>query len=1039
MPEFLGSGTTYFVNPSDADLGEFDPLRDTLGFGDISVHGLILCTLADGTAAIVNPWSDPLEVQALTGLRWSDLSVENFSIVGNEHLRQDIGAVLSWEQGIGPRDTDTIYLRSHQFGVQEVVDGFDPTTMKISFLYVGTRERLSVTDTAEGLLIAFEPSGQSLLLRGIQRSDLIGANLEFHHDQVVEDNLEVAFGFTADQVTLVSREGLLTPEAPPGESTDGYQERQGEWVHPDAAVADGDSSDYSMQDHGMDMADSDTEAPSEIPPAPSIASIQLSVSGSLYWGGMSGVLSLKNTSAEALDGWQVSFLTRQSNVRFWSANATAVEQGDGTVLVTLQPVAWNASIAAGGSISLDFNADSVGLPNSGILTDVLFFAASSVVESLPAPEPEPEPVPITEPAPSPESVTQPQPAAVLVEATVTDEWSGTFSGTITVTNTGSQPLDAGWSVSFLSDYAFKQVSNFSLSQEQQSDGRYLITLSAPSWSAGQAFAAGSKLSSYYQGSGDLSGQTSLSFDTGDAMAPAEPATPTDPGESIEPVQPTEPLEPTEPVEPTELDAPTNPVELINPVDPVDLTQPTDPIASFPSSDGLRVVGYFEEWGIYGRDFRVADVDASKLTHLNYSFFGVDDSGNLFIHDAWAATDKRFTADQQVSRTFSASEWSGLEAAYRDGLVNSGDFSRTTAADGSVTLTGLPVGWEDPNAAAGNLRQLDLLKQLNPHLNLGFALGGWTLSGDFSLAFDDAAGRESFTDSVIDTLNRYDFFNTVDFDWEYPGGGGLESNAVSDQDGVHFALTLQLLDQKLETFRQQTGREVEVSIATAGGADKLANLNLEGIDSYVDFYNVMTYDFHGGWESLTGHQAAMTGDAGGYDVLTTIDQFRQADVDLSKVVVGTPAYTRAWGGVQDGGTNGYQQVGDSSQAAGSFEAGSYDVKDLLTGVGNGNLQLFWDDTAKAAFVYDSVSGLWSSIETAATVAGKAAYVQEAGLGGLMFWALSNDAEGDQSLVDAAFDGLLGGESLEAIAARAESFDQVIGGDGQFNLSDFTDLA
>ena len=82
--------------------------------------------------------------------------------------------------------------------------------------------------------------------------------------------------------------------------------------------------------------------------------------------------------------------------------------------------------------------------------------------------------------------------------------------------------------------------------------------------------------------------------------------------------------------------------------------------------------------------------------------------------------------------------------------------------------------------------------------------------------------------------------------------------------------------------------VRAAIATAGGADKLANLNLERIDPYVDFYNVMTYDFHGGWESQTGHQAAMTSDAGGYDVLTAIDQFRQADVDLSKVLRLTPA-------------------------------------------------------------------------------------------------------------------------------------------------------
>jgi chitinase len=1077
MAEFFGGGTTYFVNPADVDLNGFDPLRDKLEFGDISVHGLILGTLPDGTAAIVNPWGDPPELQALTGVSWADLSLDNFGIVGNEHLRQDIGAVLSWEQGIGDRDPNTVYLRSHDYGVHEVIENFDPTIQKLSFLYVGTRERLSVADTAEGLLIQFEPSGQSLLLVGLQRSDLIGANLEFHHDQVVEDNLEVSFGFTADQVTLVSREGLLTPAAPVGDSTDGFQERAGEWVHPDAVVAEGDSTDHSMHDHSTQdhamhdhgMGDGDTGADSSA--TPSAGPIELSVSGSLYWGGMSGVLTLDNNSANAIEGWQVSFLTRQRNVRFWSANATALDQGDGTVLVTLQPVDWNASIAAGGSISLDFNADSVGLPNSGSLTDALFFAGTSPVEPVPAPQPElthapeletapdPEPVPMpepeTEPAPALESdpapapVPQLQPTSVLVEATVTDHWSGTFAGNLTVTNTGSQALDAGWSVSFLSDYALKQVSNFSLSQEQQSDGRTLVTLSAPSWSAGQAFAAGSTLSSYYQGSGDLSGETALSFDTGEALTAPEPATPTDPGQTTDPGASTEPVEAPEPDASTDPVEPTAPVEPIDPVDPIDPspstepTAPSDPTGWSPdpsrSSDGLRVVGYFEEWGIYGRDFRVADVNASKLTHLNYSFFGVDHSGDLFIHDAWAANEKRFSADQQVSRTFSASEWSSLDVAYREGLVDGGDFSRTTSADGSVTLTGLPVGWDDPKAEAGNLRQLDLLKQLNPHLNLGFALGGWTLSGDFSLAFDDAAGRETFTDGVINTLNRYDFFNTVDFDWEYPGGGGLGGNAVSDQDGANFALTLQLLDQKLEIFRQQTGREVEVSIATAGGADKLANLNLQGIDPYVDFYNVMTYDFHGGWESQTGHQAAMTGEAGGYDVLTAIDQFRQADVDLSKVVLGAPAYTRAWGGVQDGGTNGYQQVGDSSQAAGSFESGSYDVKDLLTGVENDTLQLFWDDTAKAAFVYDSVSGLWSSIETAATVAGKAAYVQEAGLGGLMFWALSNDAEGDQSLVDAAFDGLLGGESLEVIAARAKSFDQVIGGDGQFQLSDFTNLA
>ena len=48
---------------------------------------------------------------------------------------------------------------------------------------------------------------------------------------------------------------------------------------------------------------------------------------------------------------------------------------------------------------------------------------------------------------------------------------------------------------------------------------------------------------------------------------------------------------------------------------------------------------------------------------------------------------------------------------------------------------------------------------------------------------------------------------------------------------------------------------------------------------------------------------------------------------------------------------------------------------------GRRNLYWDDDNKAAFLYDGDE--WSSIETTATIAGKAAYVEEKGLGGMMF--------------------------------------------------------
>ena len=143
----LSGGLDYTVNPSGPDIIDFDPARDRLDFGDTSVHGLILGKLADGSAVIVNPLQES-DYQRIfssdgTALRWDQITLDNIAPVGNEHLRADIGAVLSWENSVGLiGSSGTVYVRSHEYAVQERVEGFDPQTDKLSFLYLGTRERL---------------------------------------------------------------------------------------------------------------------------------------------------------------------------------------------------------------------------------------------------------------------------------------------------------------------------------------------------------------------------------------------------------------------------------------------------------------------------------------------------------------------------------------------------------------------------------------------------------------------------------------------------------------------------------------------------------------------------------------------------------------------------------------------------------------------------------------------------------------------------------------------------------------------------------
>jgi chitinase len=907
---------------------------------------------------------------------------------------------------------------------------------------------------------------------------------------------------------------------------------------------------------------------------------------SSFWGGLSGTFSIVNTGTEVSSGWSFSFVSKYNAFDFYTGEESIQLNSDGTYTITVRAAAGDSPLAAGATLNLGFTVNSASDSTVTVEEVVLSTAVNgSAGGSSSNGDTGPEPGSSSTSAPAPAPGTDPGSGSgagsasgtgtdtdtgtgsvsatggLALEIQLGSGWSGTYEGTVTVRNTTNTAIPAGWSVTFISDHALRSISDFTLEQQQLTDGRHLVTLSAASWASSQGLAAGATFSSYFQASGNLNGQSVADlFEIVGSTSGTTAGTETGSG--------------------TGTDSGTGGSDEISGGKDPDSGSVGESETGAASGSGIttgsgtrtdtgigggaeqmRLVGYFEEWGIYGRDYRVADVRADQLTHLNYSFFGItptqsdrpymaaelnvlpgamvqpgylglnsNTAGGLGIHDTWAAYEKTFTqADQLVSRRFDASQWQGLSAERQQNYLTGGEFDVSVNGDGSRLVRAKGDTWADSqggiqrtfsqsdwdslsdvrqaylvnqaqeyiwidqwqgtfnpgsgttaqriaavdahfaagsgrsltlradgdmvrNSAAwvgddpsnwqklyaGNLNQLRLLKELNPDLSIGFAIGGWTLSGNFSTNLDYAAGREVFTQSILDHLEYYDFFSTVDFDWEYPGGDGLATNASSPQDGSNLALTLQLLDQKLASLEQRTGRDIEITIATAGGADKLARLNLQGIDSYVDFYNVMAYDFHGGWESKTGHQAAMTGDSGGYDIVTAVDQFRLAGIAMDKVVLGAPAYTRAWGGVAAGSTYGYGQAGVAALAPGSYEKGNYNHKDLITGVENDSYQLVWDDTSKAAFAYNATTGIWSSMETTATIAGKAAYVQEAGLGGMMFWALSNDSVGAQSLIGAAHDAF-SGTGLDAIAARGPGFDHVLGGNGQFSFTDFTSLA
>ena len=363
------------VDVYSGEVTDFRPGIDRLDFGGQSVHNLILGKTEEGYVTFLSPWNDAQKM-TLVGVTYDQLALEDYGVVGNEHLRQDLGGVVSWELGIGEKDPNTTYIRSHEYGRVETITDFDPTTDKISFLYYGTRERLSVTQDGADLVISTEPTGQTFIFQNTNLADIPGASLEFHFDQIVEDNLEIPFGRSVDSLTLKDRTALLTPAAPAGELTDGFQTQAG-----DPAVNEQPPHDsHSMGDDGsMDM-----EPEMEMDP------------------------------------------------------------------------------------EMDMDMDRV--PTCPV-----------------------HPEPTVEPEPSA--------SGLVVSATITGGWSGTFAGNVTVTNTTGASVGQDWTVSFVSDAPLKSVSNFEFTNTLRDDGRYVVTLSPKSWSA--PLAAGSAQSSYYQGSGDF--------------------------------------------------------------------------------------------------------------------------------------------------------------------------------------------------------------------------------------------------------------------------------------------------------------------------------------------------------------------------------------------------------------------------------------------------------------------------------------------------------------------------------------------------------
>ncbi|WP_443081021.1 glycosyl hydrolase family 18 protein [Streptomyces sp. PmtA] len=365
------------------------------------------------------------------------------------------------------------------------------------------------------------------------------------------------------------------------------------------------------------------------------------------------------------------------------------------------------------------------------------------------------------------------------------------------------------------------------------------------------------------------------------------------------------------------------------------------------------LGYFTNWGVYGRNYHVKNLvtsgTAAKITHINYAFGNVQ-NGQCTIGDAYADYDKAYTADQSV-----------------DGVADT---------------------WDQP--LRGNFNQLRKLKQRYPHIKILWSFGGWTWSGGFPQAVQNPTAFANSCYNLVEDPRWADVFDGIDLDWEYPNACGLSCDTSGP---AAFKNMMQAMRAKFGANNLVTA--AITADASAGG--KIDKTDYAGAAQHSDWYNVMTYDFFGAFDAdgPTAPHSPLTSYAGipqqGFTSAEAIAKLKAQGVPAGKLLLGIGFYGRGWTGVTQSAPGGSA----TGPAPGTYEQGIEDYKVLKnTCPANGTV---------AGTAYAHCGNNWWSYDTPATIGSKMSWAKNQSLGGAFFWEFSGDTTNGE-LVSAINSGL-----------------------------------
>ncbi len=442
-----------------------------------------------------------------------------------------------------------------------------------------------------------------------------------------------------------------------------------------------------------------------------------------------------------------------------------------------------------------------------------------------------------------------------------------------------------------------------------------------------------------------------------------------------------------------------------------------------SNHSKQIIGYITNWDAWKQStagvpaqgaLTQLNIDYSKYTILNYSFFGVAGDGSLHSGDLRDKQIYQPGVVQAPGAILFSDIYSSWDFHILFGEIEAVQYINEAVKQRAETLGyQVAVGgntWDHPEwglhgdlplplpkEGSGGKGLLELAHQNG--VKVMASIGGWSMSKHFPEMAADPVKRARFIKDCKRLIRMG--FDGIDLDWEYPGPSAGMNFTGTNADYINF-------ENLVQEIRNEIGPDKLITAAMAADPEKIKGFNWSKLIHTMDYFNMMTYDFNGGWSGKAGHNAPVYPYDGAevpdFNWESVVKKMISMGVPTNKINFGIPFYGR--GVVTEGNAAlnaptvkrniTIQPDGPVSTAA-DYTNWPLEIYDgtpnyffikQKTGEENGWVRK-WDDQAKVPYM--TKGNFFLSYDDEESIGIKAQYINDNNLAGAIVWTVYGDLE------------------------------------------------